>query len=43
MEHGVDEHTLVYFSKDPIHRPHHHHELTFALLYAFTEKLHSCR
>ena len=28
---------LVYFSKDPIHRPHHHHELTFALLYAFTE------
>ena len=29
--------TLVYFSKDPIHRPHHHHELTFALLYAFTE------
>ena len=29
--------TLVYFGKDPIHRPHHHHELTFALLYAFTE------
>jgi len=29
--------TLVYFSKDPVHRPHHHHELTFALLYAFTE------
>ena len=29
--------TLVYFSKDPIHRRYHHHELTFALLYAFTE------
>ncbi len=29
--------TLVYFSKDPVHRRHHHHELTFALLYAFTE------
>jgi 1,4-alpha-glucan branching enzyme len=28
---------LVYFSKDPIHRRYHHHELTFALLYAFTE------
>jgi 1,4-alpha-glucan branching enzyme len=29
--------TLVYFGKDPIHRRYHHHELTFALLYAFTE------
>jgi 1,4-alpha-glucan branching enzyme len=29
---------LVYFSKDPIYRPHHHDNLTFALLYAFTEK-----
>ena len=29
--------TLVYFSKDPVYRRHHHHELTFALLYAFTE------
>jgi 1,4-alpha-glucan branching enzyme len=29
--------TLVYFSKDPIHRRYHHHELTFALLYAFSE------
>jgi 1,4-alpha-glucan branching enzyme len=29
--------TLVYFSKDPVHRRHHHHELTFALLYAFSE------
>jgi 1,4-alpha-glucan branching enzyme len=29
--------TLEYFSKDPVHRQHHHHDLTFALLYAFTE------
>ena len=29
--------TLEYFSKDPVHRQHHHHGLTFGLLYAFTE------
>ena len=29
--------TLEYFAKNPIYRRHHHHELTFALLYAFTE------
>jgi len=29
--------TLHYFSHDPIHRRFHHHELTFGLLYAFTE------
>ncbi|HEX2727863.1 MAG TPA: alpha amylase C-terminal domain-containing protein, partial [Beijerinckiaceae bacterium] len=29
--------TLRYMSKDPIHRRHHHHDLTFGLLYAFTE------
>jgi 1,4-alpha-glucan branching enzyme len=29
--------TLVYFSKDPIHRHYHHDQLTFGLLYAFTE------
>lgn len=29
---------LQYFSKDPIYRPHHHNNLTFALLYAFTER-----
>ncbi|MBP1609265.1 MAG: glycogen branching enzyme [Acidobacteria bacterium] len=28
---------LSYFSKDPIHRKYHHNNLTFALLYAFTE------
>jgi 1,4-alpha-glucan branching enzyme len=29
---------LEYFSKDPIYRRHHHRNLTFALLYAFTER-----
>jgi 1,4-alpha-glucan branching enzyme len=29
--------TLEYFSKDPIHRHYHHDQLTFGLLYAFTE------
>ena len=30
--------TLGYFSKDPIHRRHHHNELTFAMLYEHTER-----
>jgi len=29
--------TLVYMSKDPVHRHYHHDQLTFGLLYAFTE------
>ncbi|MGH8647353.1 MAG: 1,4-alpha-glucan branching protein GlgB [Gammaproteobacteria bacterium] len=29
--------TLRYLSKDPIHRPYHHNDLTFRMLYAFTE------
>lgn len=29
--------TLTYFSKDPVHRKFHHGNLTFSLLYAFTE------
>lgn len=29
--------TLSYFHKDPIHRSFHHDELTFSLIYAFTE------
>ena len=29
--------TLEYMSHDPIHRSHHHNQLTFGLLYAFTE------
>jgi 1,4-alpha-glucan branching enzyme len=29
--------TIRYFQKDPIHRKYHHDELTFSLIYAFTE------
>ena len=29
--------TLVFMSKDPVHRHFHHDQLTFGLLYAFTE------
>jgi 1,4-alpha-glucan branching enzyme len=29
--------TLEYFSKDPVHRKHHHNELTFSIWYAFSE------
>jgi 1,4-alpha-glucan branching enzyme len=29
--------TLKYFEKDPIHRRWHHHQLTFGLLYAYSE------
>jgi 1,4-alpha-glucan branching enzyme len=29
--------TLTYFHRDPLHRKHHQENLTFALLYAFTE------
>ncbi|MDB4393737.1 1,4-alpha-glucan branching protein GlgB [Rhodopirellula sp.] len=29
--------TLDYFHKEPIHRTHHQNELTFSLIYAFTE------
>jgi 1,4-alpha-glucan branching enzyme len=29
--------TLEYFNKDPVHRHYHHDQLTFGLLYAFTE------
>jgi len=29
--------TLLYFSQDPIHRKYHQNNLTFSLLYAFTE------
>ena len=28
---------LIYFSKEPIHRKYHHYNLTFSLLYAFSE------
>jgi 1,4-alpha-glucan branching enzyme len=29
--------TLAYFSQDPVHRKYHHNNLTFSMLYAFTE------
>ncbi|MBI4512528.1 MAG: 1,4-alpha-glucan branching protein GlgB, partial [Gemmatimonadetes bacterium] len=29
--------TLTYMSKNPIHRKYHHNELTFRMIYAFTE------
>jgi 1,4-alpha-glucan branching enzyme len=29
--------TLEYFCKDPVHRKYHHHNITFSLLYAFSE------
>ena len=29
--------TLAYMKQDPVHRRHHHDQLTFGLLYAFTE------
>ena len=29
--------TLDYISRDPIHRSYHHHEMTFSMLYAFSE------
>ena len=29
--------TLGYFANDPVHRRYHHHDLTFGLLYAFSE------
>ena len=29
--------TLQYMAKEPVHRAHHHHDITFGLTYAFTE------
>ncbi|MDM0040489.1 1,4-alpha-glucan branching protein GlgB [Variovorax sp. J22G21] len=29
--------TLSFFARDPIYRRHHHHQLTFSLIYAFNE------
>jgi len=34
---GFMHDTLQYLARDPVHRRHHHHELTFGLLYAFSE------
>jgi 1,4-alpha-glucan branching enzyme len=30
--------TLAYFAKDPMYRAHHHGQLTFSLVYAFSER-----
>jgi 1,4-alpha-glucan branching enzyme len=34
---GFMHDTLKYMSRDPVHRKHHHNDLTFGLLYAFSE------
>ena len=34
---GFMHDTLKYMGREGIHRPHHHNDLTFGLLYAFTE------
>ena len=34
---GFMHDTLEYFKREPIYRKHHHNELTFGLLYAFSE------
>ncbi|WP_347554572.1 1,4-alpha-glucan branching protein GlgB [Robbsia sp. KACC 23696] len=30
--------TLDYMHRDPIYRPHHHHEMTFGMVYAYSER-----
>jgi 1,4-alpha-glucan branching enzyme len=30
--------TLLYFSKEPVHRKYHHDQLTFAMIYEFSER-----
>jgi 1,4-alpha-glucan branching enzyme len=34
---GWMQDTLRYMSKDPVHRQYHHHDITFGLVYAFSE------
>jgi 1,4-alpha-glucan branching enzyme len=34
---GFMHDTLQYLQRDPIHRVHHHNEMTFGMVYAFTE------
>ena len=34
---GFMHDTLQYFSREPVHRKHHHNDITFGLLYAFSE------
>ncbi|HMJ13587.1 MAG TPA: 1,4-alpha-glucan branching protein GlgB [Polyangiaceae bacterium] len=30
--------TLLYFAREPVHRKHHHDQLTFAMIYEFSER-----
>jgi len=34
---GFMHDTLQYFAREPIHRKHHHNDMTFGLIYAFSE------
>jgi 1,4-alpha-glucan branching enzyme len=34
---GFMHDTLQYMARDPVHRKHHHNEITFGLMYAFSE------
>ncbi|MFB2550305.1 1,4-alpha-glucan branching protein GlgB [Ensifer soli] len=34
---GFMHDTLQYFAREPVHRKHHHNDLTFGLVYAFSE------
>ena len=34
---GFMHDTLAYMKRDPVHRQHHHNDLTFGLIYAFSE------
>ena len=34
---GFMHDTLTYMARDPVHRRHHHNDMTFGLLYAFSE------
>jgi 1,4-alpha-glucan branching enzyme len=34
---GFMHDTLLYMARDPVHRGHHHEDITFGLLYAFSE------
>ena len=34
---GFMHDTLLYMTRDPVHRIHHHNDITFGLLYAFSE------
>jgi 1,4-alpha-glucan branching enzyme len=41
VEHGLDARHARYIERDPVYRRHHHGEMTFGLVYAFSEKLHA--